>query len=36
LILNGQKLEADAEKNSSAEMTIDEINIEIAATRSGK
>ena len=36
LILNGQKLEADAEKNSSAEMTIDEINIEIAAARSGK
>jgi len=31
-----QQLSADAEKNSSAEMTIDEINIEIAAARSGK
>ena len=31
-----QQLSADAEKNSSAEMTIDEINIEIAAARSRK
>jgi hypothetical protein len=31
-----QQLSADAEKNSSAEMTIDEINIEIATARSEK
>lgn len=31
-----QQLSADAEKAGSAEMTLDEINAEIAAARSGK
>lgn len=33
---NMQQLSADAEKAGSAEMTLDEINAEIAAARSGK
>lgn len=34
--LNMQQLSADAEKAGSAGMTLDEINAEIAAARSGK
>ena len=33
---NMQQLSADAEKAGSADMTLDEINAEIAAARSGK
>lgn len=33
---NMQQLSADAEKVGSAEMTLDEINAEIAAARNGK